>query len=616
MQRKYRWLFVDEFQDTDPIQAELLLLLASEPPHGDAGASRKDQGPLDWTTARLRPGALFVVGDPKQSIFRFRRADIDIYHRVRDRIVQNEGEVLELTTNFRSLPKVLAIANDVFPLLFPAAATAHSPRSAPLVPFRNEEEVSARYPRVFRLTTPAARTGVFEPAEARRIAAWIRAEVEAGRRQYGDFLVLTWHRPRLGFYASALEEHDIPVEVSGAGLADSREVRAAAQVLKVLADPLDGVALVGVLRGPLFGLSDPELFAYRRAGGRFQLNVPVPAGADKTAAGAVIQRLQELHHLTRTLALPSVFERVIADTGWLALAAASTPGGAAAGTLLQAVDRVRRVAELGGGAAEAAEVLLDKEAAAEEDLLPLEPGRRNVVRVMNLHKAKGLEADVVFLADPCHARRFDPVLRVIRDAAGTRGFLKVQRDGKQNHRKPAVVAMAPGWATHEAEEQVFMEAERLRLLYVAATRAAEMIVVGCSTNARHNEAWGLLDPALVSAPELPVPEAPVFPMARFPVAGSHVTRSVAGQSEVQSLAAQASRLCSAREARAERDACAKVPSYSVASVTSLAVTREPGSVSDAIAIATAVPGSSPVAGSGVGYSRLASGTAWGSLVHG
>src|SRR5690606_31642667 len=96
LQQKYRWLFVDEFQDTDPVQAEIIFLLSSAP---DCAA-----GPgVDWRTLPLRPGALFVVGDPKQSIYRFRRADIDIYNAVRERLATPpSGEVLALTTNFRS----------------------------------------------------------------------------------------------------------------------------------------------------------------------------------------------------------------------------------------------------------------------------------------------------------------------------------------------------------------------------------------------------------------------------------------------------------------------------------------------------------------------------------
>ncbi|MEK7370315.1 MAG: UvrD-helicase domain-containing protein, partial [candidate division NC10 bacterium] len=116
LQRKYRWLFVDEFQDTDPIQAEVFLLLAAEP-----GA-----GP-DWTQAPLRPGALFIVGDPKQSIYRFRRADIDTYTRVKERIQATGGRVLELTASFRSVPVRCRWANEVIPAFFPEQATREQP---------------------------------------------------------------------------------------------------------------------------------------------------------------------------------------------------------------------------------------------------------------------------------------------------------------------------------------------------------------------------------------------------------------------------------------------------------------------------------------------------------
>ena len=110
LQSKHRWLFVDEFQDTDPVQAEIVFLLAAAPPTGadaSAGSAAGVAGhaPLDWRSVALRPGALFVVGDPKQSIYRFRRADIEIYNLVRARIAESaNGAVIPLTTNFRSIP--------------------------------------------------------------------------------------------------------------------------------------------------------------------------------------------------------------------------------------------------------------------------------------------------------------------------------------------------------------------------------------------------------------------------------------------------------------------------------------------------------------------------------
>ena len=113
LQQKYRWLFVDEFQDTDPIQAEIMFLLL------------RDEDCSVPTGAALAAPArrLFVVGDPKQSIYRFRRADIDIYNEVRARLAGADGsEVVSLTTNFRSVPGLCDWANDVFQDQFPPDA--------------------------------------------------------------------------------------------------------------------------------------------------------------------------------------------------------------------------------------------------------------------------------------------------------------------------------------------------------------------------------------------------------------------------------------------------------------------------------------------------------------
>ena len=275
MQEKYRWILVDEFQDTDPIQSEVLVLLGAD----EASISR--QTDADWSTVRLRPGALFVVGDPKQSIYRFRRADIEIYNKVKALVQASGGEVLSLTACWRSLPEVCSLANTVFPARFPTAPTAEAPRFEKLEPVRlapnAPEAATALTTGVVTLTIPeSVPKARVDEEEAARISAYIRAEVAAGRRRYGDFLILARGRPRLGTYASALEQLEIPVEVSGAGMfLQSPEVATVCLLLTCLADPLDAVALVGVLRGPLFGVSDPELFAYRQSGGRFELTAPI-----------------------------------------------------------------------------------------------------------------------------------------------------------------------------------------------------------------------------------------------------------------------------------------------------------------------------------------------------
>jgi ATP-dependent helicase/nuclease subunit A len=508
LQEKYRWLFVDEFQDTDPVQAEIMFLLSGEPepPGGTPQAAV-----TDWRKARLRPGALFVVGDPKQSIYRFRRADIDIYNEVSAKIGEpGKGEALPLTTNFRSLPSLCEWANNAFRQQFPLEPSAYSPKFAPLDANRPSGKSGTG---VFTLTIAATveERGV-ATAEAEKIARFIRGEVDAHRRTWGDFLILTRKKKNLEQYSSALEALEIPVEVNGAGaFGDSQEVRQLALLLNALADPQDSVSLVGVLRGPLFGLSDQELFAYRQAGGWFSIFAEITSKIPEVApVAAAIASLRQMFRWTQMMPVGAALERILEHTGYLALAATS-PGGVEAGDLFHAVDRVRSVVEDGLSLIDAAAALEDDaEESSEVESLPLEPGRGDVVRLMNLHKAKGLEAPVVFLADPCGGVGRWADVRIIRDGMSARGYFQLTREFGRSKK---VVAEPAGWADYEAEELRYLEAEESRLLYVAATRARDALIIGqwAKAGGKSKRAWAVFDPFLGGARELEVPHSVTLP---------------------------------------------------------------------------------------------------------
>ena len=425
LQQKYQYLLVDEFQDTDPVQAEIVFWLAED---SNVASTSKKASPPDWRQVPLRPGALFVVGDPKQSIYRFRRADIDIYNIVRGRFSEKGvGVVLPLTMNFRSGPDLCTWANTVFETCFPKKPTAHAPQFAPLDP-KPKQAVRGK---VCTLTHHCDKDELME-RDAERIAAFIRTEVDAGRRRYSDFLILTRKKKnRIAPYAAALEALNIPAEVSGAGaFGESRDVEALTKLLRALADPQDAVALVAVLRGPLFGISDPELFAFKQSGGWFsifQSDAEGPSGRPTASVSRSGIALNHYYRWTRVLPAAGALERILEASGYLALAA-TTPGGVDAGDVLHAVDRVRQVVETGGSLADAADALeADREATSEVESLPLEPGRADVVRLMNLHKAKGLEANVVFLADPAGGVKPRVDVHIERDGLQARGWLKIVR---------------------------------------------------------------------------------------------------------------------------------------------------------------------------------------------
>ena len=277
-----------------------------------------------------------------------------------------------------------------------------------------------------------------------------------------------------------MDAERLPVEVSGAGaFGDSERVHVLAALLRALSDPDDEVEVVGVLRGPLFGVSDPELYAYRSGGGNFIFTAVPPEPELSTEKSAVVEALSRLHvmyRLTRALSVPAAVECILESTGLLALALGQTPGGAEAGDLLQALDRVRRVIEEGGTLADAADSLEADVESNEVESVPLEPGRTDVVRLMNLHKAKGLQADVVFLADPCGGYEPKADRRIVRDGESALGFLRIERK-KPGSFYGQLLGLPVGWDAHEAAELEFVAAEHERLRYVAATRARELLVV-------------------------------------------------------------------------------------------------------------------------------------------
>lgn len=482
---RYPRVLVDEFQDTDPLQAEILLLLASDPETGD-----------DWRRVEPRPGALFVVGDPKQSIYRFRRADIALYQEVKRRF-EAFGKVLRLETNFRSLPAVGELVKGVFDRdgRFGARDSDRQAAFAPLRPNRADEGPGL----VAAYSVGAGRQGEIARDEAERVATAIAAKVRAGEREPGNFMILTRTRRYLRVYARALERRGVAVDLSGAGVEFSDELRAFLLLLRCLEDPTHRTRAAGVLVGPLFGVALDELVAYRDGGGRFEINRP--AAGDCEAAGAI----RTLHEWwRRALVEPAdvTVERLVAETGLIPLAAAEELGRLRTGAIAYLLDAVRARVLAGdaslAGAAEAIEEALEwRDAEA-----PLVPGRGDCVRVMNLHRAKGLEARVVFLAAPFGERDIAPQMRVARDGAGrARGSIAVldRADPNNPYAKPQVIAQPLNWERERREESAFEAAERVRLLYVAATRARDELWIARGAGLRGASPWRALEEWVVNA---------------------------------------------------------------------------------------------------------------------
>ena len=546
---RYRRLLVDEFQDTDPLQAEIVMLLAS-PPDASEENAEVDADPMApaWWNATPRPGALFVVGDPKQSIYRFRRADIQLYGMVKARF-RDFGKVLELTTNFRSRPPIGDLVNQHFsrPGSFPPQETAEQARFEPLNTRPPESEVPTEGVFTYTLSPKQANQVAAAEDDAVRLASWIRGRVDAGERVPRDFMILTRQRARLEIYARALEAQRLPVQVTGAGVGVEEEVRELEVLLECLIDPANSVAVVAALVGLFFGLDYERLVQHRLEGGAFNVMRPGDRGHPD-----VVEALNVLNGwwLRANEAPADAFlAELMSELGLLPFAAAGELGSLRAGAMVYVLDTVRAAALAGEASLPGALAALGAALGLPEAEAPLEPGRDDVVRVMNLHQAKGLEATVVVLADPSGARHRPSDMHVERSGhEGARGFVRVT-EGQAGFRRDRVLAEPDGWAQKQEIEDRFDAAEEVRLLYVAVTRAREELVVARWGEGREPSPWQALDAWLDEhASELEMePSAPAPPR-----------QLEVDAMEVDGLTASA----------AERLESASTPSYSHRTVTS------------------------------------------------
>jgi ATP-dependent helicase/nuclease subunit A len=595
--RRYRRLLIDEFQDTDPIQAEIAFLLASEPRPEELEEGR---ALLSWPEVDLRPGALFVVGDPKQSIYRFRRADIQMYEAVRRRF-EKAGDVLRLEANFRSLVEIASLVNEVFdsPDLFPRERTGYQAEFAPLLAHR-QEEVPAAGVHTYSIRLGHSWSRRHAREEARRLAAWIRTRVDSGERLPGDFLILTRKKSNLEEYARALEERDLPVEVSGAGVGLERELSELLLLLRTLVDPGDPVKVVATLTGLFFGIDYQQLASYRLEENRFDFTRDDEL--DGTPIGQALSVLRRWWLASRREPADVFVGRLVDEIGLLPYAASGDLGPLRVGSLGYALDAIRARAVSGDTSLVGAIESLETALSWDEAEAPFEPGREDAVRVMNLHKAKGLEAHVVILAEPGRAGAPRPALHVSREVDGEAvGYLEVdERDGRG--RVP--LARPLDWRGRQEEEERFRAAEENRVLYVAVTRARDELVVGRCAGKADRSPWGALDAWLEDHAGRLGDLSPSGSGGRRPLKRSH-----------DDIAADVRRVDGERARRA-------APSYRIESVTEIAKREEPGWPSASSgptptpvnAEAGAFPRARPAAPA-EGSRTMARGFEWGSVVH-
>ncbi|MFC2169846.1 UvrD-helicase domain-containing protein [Acidobacteriota bacterium] len=513
-QRTFTHILVDEFQDTDPVQAEILMYLT--------GTDIEEQ---NWRKLTPKPGTLFLVGDPKQSIYRFRRADIDTYNVAREQILRSGGDVLKLTANFRSLNCLAEWINPIFKRTFPEEADRFQAPFAPMNTIR-KDDATARSG-LYKITIekkPRHKQRLIAEEDAAAIADWInwacngyvifsRTEDEINQGLGGaavpsDFLLLFRYKKLMSIYARALEEHGIPYEITGTdAFTDSGDICEIVNLARSLRCPDNPVFLVAVLRGIFFGVSDNALLEFKRAGGRFSYLLEKDLDGNQGAEYVTqcLKVLKKWWRWTKDFPASTAIEMIFEDSGVINYLASSEMGSSKAGNVLKLLEFVRKHERDGQTAFSDIVAYMEELADVREvEEMSLTPGRADAVRLMNLHKAKGLEATVVFLANPKGTRAYEPDKHVVRlEKGGPRGYFVFK---KKEWYTEKILSQPLDWEKSVEEEKRYEEAEEERLLYVAATRAKNLLVVSTYDGNLTNKSWGLLDESLTDVPELEIPE--------------------------------------------------------------------------------------------------------------
>ena len=516
---RYTHLLLDEFQDTDPIQVRLAVLIA---------ASIEGDVPDDWRQVAIEAGRLFFVGDPKQSIYRFRRADITLFLAARDRFGGDDG-LQRLTTNFRTVEPVIDWINHTFAGLMPTEVPGMQAAYEPLHAHRPASHAVDHRPVLLGHPHHQTRAAEVRAAEAAEVAEalvsvgsephrWLVHDEITGEWRpatLADVTVLIPTRTELPALLAALDEARLPYHLATGNLVyESQEVRDALAALAAIDDPGDQLALVAALRSSLYGASDVDLFEYHAAGGRWDLRRDPPA--DLPTDHPVVEAIAHLRSLwdERWWVQPSVLLARLLDERRATLVAFGNDDPDESWARHRfLLDQARQFESSSNGGLRPflqwAELQRSETVTAHQ---PVAGDGGGAVSIMTIHGAKGLEFPITVLSGLSAKPR--PSVQGASVIWSADGFPLVRlRKGRAMH----------GHGDLTDTERDMDRHEQLRLLYVACTRARDHLVVSChhqegngSFGARlwelaqqHPDTWQRLAPAgaraVPSAPPVTVP---------------------------------------------------------------------------------------------------------------
>jgi ATP-dependent helicase/nuclease subunit A len=475
--RRSRYLLVDEYQDTNPVQAELLACMT----HGD-------------TT----PGRFFAVGDSKQSIYAFRGSDVSVFNRALDGMLarnagvqsrpqtlpwgltcqdtpERRGGIVRLEHNYRTSRPVLELGNIVFQSIFAREnwrdfdARPQDMLAAKDLPGAVEMHLLP--------DKPGAEGDVRRrDDEAEFVAQRVKALHESGV-PLTDIAILVRRRSRNWQYRNAFARHEVPLLVVGeGGLFETQEALDCVNLLRVLANPADDVAALGLLRSPLAGLSDVQLTHLAlQADRNATLFERFLAWPDKPAsATGFLSRFRALQARAGRDSPAVLLAEALADFGYALSVGCGPDAEQRLSNVTRMLDLVRRMQQETPSLAPLVRELVTRIERGEDETQGLPEAGANGVRLMTIHHAKGLEFPVVIVPD-LGADIGGGDSGPVRDLP-VEGPLGVHlKSLDDDDRGEARCDFAAWLARREARERA--AAEERRILYVAWTRAASQVIL-------------------------------------------------------------------------------------------------------------------------------------------
>jgi len=484
-QNKYNCILIDEFQDTDPIQAEIAFYLASGPT-----ADGLDLDERDWQKLSALPGKLFVVGDPRQSIYRFRRADIATVDTVREMM---SGCNAPLTHNFRSQRPVIDWVNHVFTRWMIKCQGVQPPyiklEHAEL-PLHARLIGCVKYIGGYCENEQANRLRLREAQDVAlllqqiRMDAWQVRDADGSLRdaEFRDVCILLPSRTGLAALERRLSEAMVPYRIeSESFILGTQDVKELLNCLRAIDSPADQVALVGALRSSAFACSDEDLLLWIEGGGRLDYTDP---GTGDGIVKEALATLQAFHTRRRWLQADRLIEVFIADRRMPQSAYGRSRPREKLRRLQAVIDLARAYARVEGSSLRGFLDWMDRRAEEGSRMVetPVPDADEDAVRIMTVHAAKGLEFPIVImlgLGDRSAMR----LSSVIFDKSGN---CEVRIGSSTGEFKTA------GYDGLKEIEKEAEEAERVRLKYVAATRARDHLVLSLYHSSEKTDAAAIL----------------------------------------------------------------------------------------------------------------------------